>query len=364
MATLLTCYYRPKPGGLCTRLFRAIRALLDRGHTVHYLAVAPFPIDHPRCVFHRFPWPVAYSDTLLFWAFFHAVAPLMLLCIALRHRVTHAFAFGPTYGFFLQPLRVIMGARITCFFRADTIENHRIKGRSKRLIALEKWIEGRAIHKIQLAGVTKQLTDTILRRHPNIQPLCIRVLPNDLQPAGNGGKRYIANPLRLAVVGILEQRKNQEFTLRLVRSLSGTEWRLYLYGVGPQQRALLELVKELGLMEKVRFRGWAQREKIWPNVDLLLTPSIHEGMSNAVLEAVAAGVPVLASDIPAHRGILPPGQLLPLNDAKQWRAALDDILAAPQLKLSIMDENQRQSASHLQFDWDAEVVRMILADGR
>jgi len=35
---ILTCYYRPKPGGFCKRLFRAINALLDRGHIVHYLA--------------------------------------------------------------------------------------------------------------------------------------------------------------------------------------------------------------------------------------------------------------------------------------------------------------------------------------
>ena len=32
MATVLTCYYRPKPGGLCKRLQRTMQALLDRGH--------------------------------------------------------------------------------------------------------------------------------------------------------------------------------------------------------------------------------------------------------------------------------------------------------------------------------------------
>src|SRR5215467_11075094 len=62
MATILTCYYRPKPGGLCKRFFRATESLLSRGHEVHYLAVVAFPISHPHCHFHRFPWPQGKTE--------------------------------------------------------------------------------------------------------------------------------------------------------------------------------------------------------------------------------------------------------------------------------------------------------------
>ncbi len=107
MATVLTCYYRPKPGGLCKRLFRAIEALLADGHSVHYLAVQPFPIDHPRCRFHRFPWPGGATEGLAFWVALHLFAPFWLLVIGLRQGVTHAFAFGHTYALLMQPLRVL-----------------------------------------------------------------------------------------------------------------------------------------------------------------------------------------------------------------------------------------------------------------
>ena len=66
MATILTCYYRPKPGGLCKRLFRAIESLLSSGHEVHYLAVVAFPISHPHCHFHQFPWPEAKTHGMIF----------------------------------------------------------------------------------------------------------------------------------------------------------------------------------------------------------------------------------------------------------------------------------------------------------
>lgn len=77
-ARILTSYYRPKPGGFCKRLFRAINALLERGHEVHYLSVVEFPIDHPSCMHHKFPWPERYTDTLIFWAMFHTLAAVCL----------------------------------------------------------------------------------------------------------------------------------------------------------------------------------------------------------------------------------------------------------------------------------------------
>jgi glycosyltransferase involved in cell wall biosynthesis len=364
MAIVLTCYYRPKPGGLCTRLFRAIRALLARGHTVHYLAVAPFPIDHPRCVFHRFPWPVAYSDALLFWALFHALAPLMLLGIVLRHHVTHAFAFGPTYAFLMRP--ALWAARIvlTCFLRGDPILSHRLQGKARWIVFLDQYIEGLAIQGVRVVGVSPHLVHTLLQRHPNRCPSKSYILANDLLLGRAAISRLWKTPLRLAMVGILEPMKNHVFIFSLLKEYDKRGWYLFVYGMGPEARRLAAITDQSDLAERISFMGWVPRDSLWSQVDLLLTASIHEGMPNAVLEAISAGVPVLASDIPAHREILPRDQLLSLNDVKQWRSALDDILAAPQDRLAAMVENQLRSSVHLRFDWDAEVVRTILGDGR
>lgn len=360
MADILTCYYRPKPGGLCTRLFRAVEALLESGHTVHYLSLQPFPIRHPGCRFHRFPWPVAKSDTLLFWAVFHLLAPLWLIMVGIRNRITHAFAFGPTYAFLLQPLRRIKGIRLTCFFRADTLENHVIKGRPRWILTLEKWIEGMAIHGIHVVGVAPELTRAIVGRHPKRAPLTASVLLNDLPKVAATTRSNNRGPLKLAVVGILEARKNQAFALEVVSRLPKDGWHLSLFGVGPDRQTLQDQVAKLNLKKYIRFMGWVANEFIWPEVDLLLAPSFHEGMPNAVLEAVSHGIPVLASDISAHAKILPACQLLPLDAHGKWVKTIVLAMADSETWRRDCIARQLRASSHLRFDWDTDVVHIIL----
>ncbi len=360
MATVLTCYYRPKPGGLCTRLFRAIRALLDRGHTVHYLSLAPFPIDHPRCRFHRFPWPVGRSDSLLFWALFHLLAPPMLLGLALRHRIGCTFAFGSTYAFLMRPIYWAMRIRPTYFLRGDPILSHGLQGRAGWIVRLDQWIEGVALQDAMIVGVSAHLTHALLGRHPGRRPRAIHVLPNDLPISQADHPSAPTGPLRLAVAGILEPMKNHAFILTLLPGLETYPWHFYLYGQGPEAARLAAIVDCSGLGGRIFFRGWVPRENIWPAVDLLLSPSLHEGMPNAVLEAVAAGVPVLASDIPAHREILPADQLLPLDDPDRWRRALVNLLEAPADTLPAMARRQLRASARLCFDWDQHIVDLIV----
>lgn len=360
MAVVLTCYYRPKPGGLCTRLFRAIDALLAQGHTVHYLAVAPFPIEHHRCVFHRFPWPVRHSDTLLFWAVFHLLAPILLFFVALKHRVTHAFAFGSTYAFLLQPVRIFLGISVSCFLRGDTILSHQLRHRPRWIVLMDSWIEGVALIGMHLVGVSEPLLNAVLRRHPSIKLAQYSILPNHWTPAESRFCISIKPPLRLATVGILEPMKNQRFVIQVLSMLAEYPWCFNLYGIGPEERRLKNAVHQYGFDQKVSFMGWVNQETIWPRTDLMLSVSIHEGMPNAVLEAISHGIPVLASDIAAHRNLLPPSQLLPLDDLQGWRALLLSILRDPAVILPRMVQKQDAFADHLRFDWDERIVQMII----
>jgi glycosyltransferase involved in cell wall biosynthesis len=365
VATILTCYYRPKPGGFCLRLFRAMRALLEAGHTVHYLAVIRFPIDHPRCHFHRFPWPREKTENLVFWMVFHLVAPLMLFYLGLRHRITHAFAFGHTYGFLMQPLRCLMSVPLTCFFRSDALVQHAIKKRSNRLAALDRFIEGLAVSGAHLVGVTDSLTRRIVARHPHVRVRSVRCLPNDLLPCSTvEHPDTFQPPIRMAMVGILETRKNQEFILHLVRTLDRDDFRLDLYGIGPDRKKLTALVDAYDLHSKVTFMGWKPADQIWPNVDLLLMPSLEEGMPNAILEALASRVPVLASNIPPHRELLPEEYLLPLKQTAHWRNKIISLLSDPAHCLKRIQEAQTKFARRLCFNWDARVCNGIISPHR
>lgn len=104
--------------------------------------------------------------------------------------------------------------------------------------------------------------------------------------------------------------------------------------------------------------GWIDPNDLWDGVDLLLFPSVHEGSPNAVLEAIAHGVPVFASDIPEHREILPAHSLLPGRDARPWTSRLLNILENSE-ELPRLATAQRKHARHLRFDWDSAICELI-----
>ncbi len=359
---VLTCYYRPKPGGFCKRLFRAINALLDRGHIVHYLAVVPFPIDHQNCHFHRFPWPEKHTSGYLFWGLFHLFTPLQLLYIGFKYKIHRAFAFGHNYALFLQPLRIIKQIPLAVFLRADTIENHRIQDRSNLLIYLEHVLEGLGISGTNLYGVSETLVNKTLSRHKVFKPLTSGVFRNDIPQYTAIPEKIKKTPLRLACVGVLEVRKNQRFLLEVMEEIKKEQAQLYIYGIGPDEQYLKKMVEKRKLTDRVWFMGWVPSNKIWPSTDMLLMPSLHEGAPNAVLEALSNHVPVLASNIVEHAEILPSEDLLPIGQSREWVRFLNTEKIVLIAEIEKIANRQCVSCRKLVFNWGELFVQLISKD--
>lgn len=98
------------------------------------------------------------------------------------------------------------------------------------------------------------------------------------------------------------------------------EARLTLIGEGPERPHLEALVRSLGLGNSVDLPGQADSEDVADHLrraDLFVLPSREEGMSVALLEAMAMGIPVIASSIPGNRRLLSDfkhGRLAPADD--------------------------------------------------
>ena len=78
------------------------------------------------------------------------------------------------------------------------------------------------------------------------------------------------------------------------------EARLSIAGSGPEATALAALAQELGVADRVRFTGRLDREQmaaLYRDADLMLNPSRVDNMPNAILEALASGLPVVTSDV-------------------------------------------------------------------
>jgi glycosyltransferase involved in cell wall biosynthesis len=106
--------------------------------------------------------------------------------------------------------------------------------------------------------------------------------------------------------------------------------RLWLVGEGPERDNLYDLMVDLGLHHQVFLPGaFDDVGEILTAADLFVLPSYEEGMSLALLEAMAAGVPVIATDIPGNRLLVrheENGLLVPVRDPAAIRGAIERLL--------------------------------------
>ncbi|HEY0382171.1 MAG TPA: glycosyltransferase [Candidatus Elarobacter sp.] len=146
-------------------------------------------------------------------------------------------------------------------------------------------------------------------------------------------------PLAL-VVSRLGMEKNVELALdALARS---PELRLAVVGEGPHRAALEERARRLGVDTRVRFVGALARERlpdVYASVDAFVFPSTTDTQGLVLVEALAAGLPVIAADSEASRDVLAGAGRLVAADPEALAAAIRGALAA----------GRDQSAVHLAF---------------
>lgn len=126
--------------------------------------------------------------------------------------------------------------------------------------------------------------------------------------------------------------------LLLLRALAGiaAPWRLHLVGDGPDRSAVEDAVADLGLSDRVVLLG-ARRDvpALLAEAHVGLLVSRQEGFPLVVLEAMRAGLPVVASDVGGIREAVRPGvtgSLVARGDEAGLRAALSALLADPALR--------------------------------
>jgi glycosyltransferase involved in cell wall biosynthesis len=160
-----------------------------------------------------------------------------------------------------------------------------------------------------------------------VDPLRIAVIPNGVDERFfNTGERFLHSKPRLLFVGRLSVQKN---LLLFLRALDGVSDRFdtTLVGDGGLEAELRRAAAKLRL-QNVRFYGHAdgaELVELYREADLFVLPSEREGMPLVLLEAMAMGLPIVATDVPGSRDIVVQGHngvLVPLGDPVAFRRAL------------------------------------------
>ena len=115
--------------------------------------------------------------------------------------------------------------------------------------------------------------------------------------AGILAGRFSRFKTRLLVVARLEKEKNVMLAIESFAKVVSHDTCLIIVGDGSQRRALEKRAAQLGLSGRIFFEGKTDPPPYYAVADLLLVPSLYEGYGNVIVEALAAGKPVLATDV-------------------------------------------------------------------
>jgi len=140
----------------------------------------------------------------------------------------------------------------------------------------------------------------------------------------------------LGAVSRLDQVKDHKTLINAFSNIS-KKWNkcvLIIVGDGPEKPNIIRQIEKLGLKNKVFLLGFIHEvERFLPSIDLFLQPSIYEGLSLTILEAAAAGIPIVSTPVGGTPEIITnkhEGVLVEPGNADALTKAIDNYMISPQ----------------------------------
>jgi teichuronic acid biosynthesis glycosyltransferase TuaC len=162
--------------------------------------------------------------------------------------------------------------------------------------------------------------------------------------------------LTLLSVGLLIPRKGHDVIIRALAALPEAE--LLVVGQGPELERLQALAQSLGVLERIRFCGAVEQDALrdyYNAADIMILASSREGWANVLLESMACGTPVIASDVWGTPEVVQSravGRLVPYGNPEALAVAVRQVSA------SRIDRSAVRAYAE-QFSWDATTAGQV-----
>jgi glycosyltransferase involved in cell wall biosynthesis len=289
-------YPYPVLGGLERQSHELAKALMAEGHEVQALsgriaggAARSEVVEGVRV--HRIPWPQSGLARFL-------VGPPAILWVLCRRRnsydVVHLHQFSWFGAFVILSSKLLGKAVLT---KLPSVGDHSLPGIARAPLGRLK-IGIFKLNDAVIAMSTESVRELMGIAFP---PQRILRTPNGITLGAPPVTRDAGGPCRVVFVGRLSREKLLTDLLhawKLVQEQSRAPAVLELWGDGPDRSALEDLAASLGIAAAVRFRGYlADVRTRLGAMDVFVLTSVREGNSNAILEAMCAGLPVVSTRV-------------------------------------------------------------------
>ena len=155
-------------------------------------------------------------------------------------------------------------------------------------------------------------------------------------------------------VGRLTRQKGFDVLLKAFAMLKDWDLDLLISGIGEEEESLRELSRTLGIQKSVHFIGYRRDiPLILRSLDLYVHPARFEGMPNAVIEAMAAACPIVATDVDGTRELIKNGKqgwLVPPEDPAALASAIGAVLKNSDEARRLGAAAQRRVAKHFTIE--------------
>jgi glycosyltransferase involved in cell wall biosynthesis len=204
-----------------------------------------------------------------------------------------------------------------------------------------RWLYGKAVERVITTGenLRHHLVDTLGLPPQHVQSVFTGINTSRFVPGDKAEARQRLdldmNSIWIGIVATLRSWKGHKYLLQAIAELNNPRIRLAIVGDGPQREKLHKRVVELGLTRVVHFAGNQKDVAPWLQaMDVFVLPSFaNEGVSQAVMQAMSVGLPVITTPIGSSADVVKTGitgLMVPPKDAPAIAGSLRHLIDSPQ----------------------------------
>lgn len=157
-------------------------------------------------------------------------------------------------------------------------------------------------------------------------------------------KARVDNCVEIGQIGNFLVQKGHKYSLMVLQTLltfdtiKSKSVRMHFFGMGPLQKVIAQMASKMSLDDKVFFHGHCPQDQIYDQIDIMLLPSLVEGLGLVNVEAIENGVPICAFNVGGVGELIIHGEtglLSPVKDVEAMALNVKKLVETPDLVLRL-----------------------------